>query len=663
MRTSAMSPVVRDSRLIAAVLFVGALFLYLLTLTRVHTFDALSYVTSVERKPWTELFHPHHLAYGPLGALALALGRALGYDGGAALPMQLVNAFAGALGVALFYATTRTATGRTDAALPAALLLGGSYAFWYYAVEIEVYTVATLFLIICLALIIRPLPWNARRSLALGVAQGGAVLFHQTNVLFCVPVAVIALADMRMARDVRAVVGRWAAYAIALALVTALPYLYVMLIVSNFRTIGAMLAWLTEYARTGWWGGPLTTDTVAGLGTGLSDTLAQPGGGWFYLALGVAAAWAGGQRVRRRISSADQPGTPAPLLPWAALIAWLATYGAFFAWWEPDNIEFWIASLPPACLIFAWALTQARRWSMPIWTSLTIVGVIVWVNYGSIAQRGNPTTDLQRLIAREVAAHSTPSDLLIVPDGLQELYLPYYEQRENFVSLNQALFDSAGSWEAACSVLRNRIAATQRAGAAIIIADEALHPPQRVLERHRITQRQVDDCFAAYRTTLINLDFADPIPTYWRLPTATELALTTGWTFERDTMGWQAFNVTGESLDSGWNITPGIDPALLSPLLHLDARQVVAIEIRLANGTRSRDAQLFYAGVDGALSEERSVRWELNATGDATTYTIDLRTAPGWDGAITRLRIDPVGVGDGGNIRIEWVRLRLTTDR
>jgi hypothetical protein len=116
-------------------------------------------------------------------------------------------------------------------------------------------------------------------------------------------------------------------------------------------------------------------------------------------------------------------------------------------------------------------------------------------------------------------------------------------------------------------------------------------------------------------------------------------------------------------LISGWNITPGIDPALLSPLLHLDARQVVAIEIRMANGTRNRDAQLFYAGVDGAMSEERSVRWELNATGDATTYTIDLRAAPGWDGIITRLRIDPVGVGDGGNIRIEWVRLRLTTDR
>src|SRR5260221_13691175 len=84
--------------------------IYLTTLTQVHTFDALSYVTSVERKPWTEVFHPHHLAYGPLGVLALHVGQALGYTGGAALPMQVVNALAGALGVALFYAIVRRIT-------------------------------------------------------------------------------------------------------------------------------------------------------------------------------------------------------------------------------------------------------------------------------------------------------------------------------------------------------------------------------------------------------------------------------------------------------------------------------------------------------------------------------------------------------------------------
>jgi hypothetical protein len=132
-------------RIAPIALFLGTLLVYLLTLTQVHTFDALSYVTSVERKPWTEVFHPHHLAYGPLGVLALSISRLLGYSGGAALPLQICNAAAGAAGVALFFVIVERHTGRADLSLIAALLLGAAYAYWYYAVEIEVYTVASLF--------------------------------------------------------------------------------------------------------------------------------------------------------------------------------------------------------------------------------------------------------------------------------------------------------------------------------------------------------------------------------------------------------------------------------------------------------------------------------------------------------------------------------------
>ena len=169
-------------------LFFFILGLYLLTLTHVHTFDALSYVLSVERKPWTEVFHPHHLAYGPLGALALAAGRSLGYTGGAALPMQLINGIAGAAGTALFARLIWRHTDRLDLAIVLGLLLAGSYAYWYYAVEIEVYTVAALLLIACLNLLVDPKPLTLSRMATLRLAQGGAVLFHQTNALLCVPV-------------------------------------------------------------------------------------------------------------------------------------------------------------------------------------------------------------------------------------------------------------------------------------------------------------------------------------------------------------------------------------------------------------------------------------------------------------------------------------------
>lgn len=663
---SQSSPSFAD-RALAAGLFAGFLALYLTTLTQVHTFDALSYVTSVERKPWTELFHPHHLAYGPLGSIMLALGQAAGYGGGAAIPMQALNAVAGALGIALFFLAARSATGRPDAAFAAALLPGASYAYWYYSVEIEVYTLATLFLILCLALLIQPAPWSIRHCLALGLAHGGAVLFHQTNVLLGVPIAICLIADIAATRAMPAnrpaiLIQRWGAYAAALMLVVAIPYLYAMLVVSNFRTLDAMLAWLTEYARTGWWGGPLSGNTLANVSLGLTDTLAQPGGAWIWLALGVIAVGAiiaerrPGTRQSMRKPTAGAAFTPHPAALYA-LLAWLGVYGAFFTWWEPDNIEFWIASLPPAAMALAFLLARGRRWGLPILGTIAIGVTMTWLNYSAIERRGDPTTDLQRVVARELGARSTPADLLIIPDGLLELYLPYYERHENFVSLNQALFDNNGTWNGACAAIQQRIDTAQHAGAAVIIADETFNPPERLLARHNLNQQAIDDCFMPYRDLLVDLGFRDPLPAYWRLPDGSALATAGGWRFDRYPQGWQGLNIAAARVDNGWSFTPQTDPALLSPLLNLDAGQFVALEIRMANATTARDAQLFYAGSDGAIAEQRSIRWELAATAEMTTYTLDLRAAPGWDGVITRLRLDPVGVGDGGMLRIESIRL------
>jgi hypothetical protein len=634
-------------------LFLLTFGIYLTTLTQVHTFDALSYVTSVERKPWTEVFHPHHLAYGPLGVLALGAGRALGYSGGAALPMQIANALAGALGVALFYALVRRVTRRDDLALVSALLLGGGYAYWYYAIEIEVYTVATLFLIICLDILTRPGWWRSRRCLfLLGLAQAGAVLFHQTNVLLCGPVAVwLALSlrdgERRTGDGGRAwlVVGRWLFYAVTLALAVALPYLFVGVGVSGFRSWAAFDAWLTEYARTGWWGGPITAQKWAGLATGLADTLAQPGGALLgLLLLGLLI-----MRLRSLLAG------PRALV--VALATWLLVYGAFFLWWEPDNIEFWIASLPPALLLLALALRAGRRWGPGVWLALALAIAAAGTNYDAIARRGDQATDLQRLVARELAARSQPADLLLVPDGLLELYLPYYEQHDNFLSLNQALFDNGNDWERACAGVRERIDTALHAGASVYLSDETLRPPALLLDRHHLQPAQVTACFAPYGSALQFVTMPRLVPAYWRLAMGQERAEGRGWRFDSFAEGWQAANVQQELFAQGWHFVPGSDPALTSPLLEIDADHFAAIEIRMANGTAARDAQLFFAGPDGAIGEARSASWELSTGPAAVTYRIELAGRPGWQGRITRLRLDPVGVGDGGQMRVEWVRL------
>jgi hypothetical protein len=634
-------------------LFLGVLALYLATLTQVHTFDALSYVTSVERKPWIEVLHPHHLAYGPLGTLAMAVAQSLGYTGGAAVPMQFVNALAGAGGVSLFYIIVHRVTQRVDLGLLAAMLLAGAFAYWYYAVEIEVYTVASLFLLLALLLLIelRARPTFTTCAL-LGVAQGGAILFHQTNVLFSFPVAVaLVLLDWRKSPGRRggsaqgSPVG-WVAYAVALGLTVGLPYLFAGLI-SGFRSLDAYIAWLTEYARTGWWGGPLTLDKLTRLGKGVSETLAQPAGALLWLLLvGLLVVHMRSLKGERR---------------WlvSVLLVWLAVYAAFFFWWEPDNVEFWIASLPPVLLLLALALRGARPWGPSVWIGFSVAVTAMGMNYDTINRRGDPDTDLQRVIAAALQQRSEPADLLLIPDGLLELYLPYYERHDNFVSLNQALFDNRGDWDGACQALHERIDTTRHAGAAVLVADEVLRPQALLLERHRLTQAQIDDCFAQYRLSLRPLPMPPQLPVYWWAPKAQVLVDAEGWRFAASAEGWRGANLSDSLFDGGWRFTPGVDPALTSPLLNLDASRYRAIIIRMANETGARDAQLFYSSVDEQIDEARSLRWTLEQTSEPVTYELDLQGAAGWEGTITRLRIDPVGVGDGGEMRIESVRLVL----
>ncbi|HEX5689238.1 MAG TPA: hypothetical protein VFX76_04515, partial [Roseiflexaceae bacterium] len=120
--------------------------------------------------------------------------------------------------------------------------------------------------------------WSAQRLALLGLAQGGAILFHQTNVLFCVPVFVFWITRKSNIQNPKPTIALISAYGAALALTVGLPYLFVGVVVSGFRNWSAFEGWLTEYARTGWWGGPITAQKWADLGSGLADTLAQPGG-------------------------------------------------------------------------------------------------------------------------------------------------------------------------------------------------------------------------------------------------------------------------------------------------------------------------------------------------------------------------------------------------
>jgi hypothetical protein len=675
---------------------------YLLTLTDVHTYDALSYILDVERKPWLELFHPHHLAYGPLGAVVSGLAAGLGWTGGAERPLQVMNALAGALGAALFAALAGRMlpqTPRTAGAL-AGLLLGASYAYWYFAIEVEVYTIAAVLLVVALWLMLllarRPTPGLA---VALGVIQGLAVLFHQTNVLLSLPALVALGLGLHASgqpglgqRSVRLL----AAYGLPLALIVAVAYLGVGLGLSGLWSWGELSGWAAGYATTGFWGGPLDFARLPLLGRGLADTFAQPGGAWVGLLLlaVLLLRWRGLRTAPRGLVALG--------------LSWLLVYGAFFVWWEPDNVEFWIASLPPFYLLVLGAVfggagrdsfaagsqhasnkrdlganpglnLQGRAegqamsawWGARLqanWAPLLLLLCGVWMlvaNAVTIRARGDAERDLQRVLAVALAAASTPGDLLVLPDGLPELYLPFYAGREQVISLNQAVAVVGSDWPLACALIQGRIDAALASGYAVSIADAALRPlpsppgqPPTPAERLGLSAETVAACYADYAHALTPLDLGVPGHGYARIAATQELADGPGWDFTRLRWGWQLANAEDLGLVAvGWRLRPGVDPHLISPPLQIETARFAAIELRLATTTAARDAQLFFLDEAGQVDEARSLRWTLAPGSQVQTYRLELRDTPGWAGVVTGLRLDPVGVGDGGLVVVEAIRL------
>lgn len=644
------------ARWLAPLLGVVFVALYLLTLTKVHTYDALSYILDVDRKPWPELFHPHHLLYGPLGAFIRWLATGLGWQGSAELWLQAVNALAGAAGVALIFLLGHAVTGSMMAALAAALSVGWSYAYWYYAVEVEVYTFAAVALIAALWLLAAIARWPRWQTACwLGVAHGMAVLGHQTNALLAVPALVtLGLAVTNHRDRLRLTI----AYLLPLGFIVGGAYLGVALGVSGMRRWEEVWAWLTGYARTGFWGGAIDGAKLAGLGKGWSETLAMNGGaivGVLACAL-LLAGWRGIARLPRSLL--------------AGLLSWLLVYGLFFLWWEPDNIEFWIASLPPLAVLLSAAL--ATRHPLDRWRAglAGVAGVALAValfalNLPAIVERGDANRDLQRRIAAALAEYSQPGDLIIVPDGVLELYLPHYWGRDTVYGLNQAMTASGGDWPAACALIQQRIETALASGYAVLIADEARRPvpappgqPPTPAERFGLTAEQVAACYAPLQAMLRPVALAADLPSYHMIPRANALLWTEGWDFRAGRWGWRATGVVAEAITAaGWQLTPAFDPALISPPLLFSLADVAAIEVRLAATTTARDAQLFLLDPAGQTSEAYSIRFTITQGATVATYRLDVTALADQFALVGGLRFDPVSAGDGGTVIVESIRL------
>jgi hypothetical protein len=128
------------------------------------------------------------------------------------------------------------------------------------------------------------------------------------------------------------------------------------------------------------------------------------------------------------------------------------------------------------------------------------------------------------------------------------------------------------------------------------------------------------------------------------------------WDAEGDLLGWtpgnfQSVTVTGSRLVG----LTKYDCQLVSPPLELDAARYRILEFRVSSSV-SGGGELFFHGPGEGFTEKRMARHVLFASDEPRVYRVDLSNVEGWQGTITRLRLDLLNHADA-QLSLDWVRL------
>ncbi|MBN1383960.1 MAG: DUF2723 domain-containing protein [Elusimicrobia bacterium] len=174
--------------LTAAVIVFSILVIYLSFPCKQFFFDGLMYASIVEAKEvgWKDrLGWANHLSYNYYGHAAWLLLKRIGIEKDGYAALQVMNSFFGAFTVGIFFLFLRRLVSKMWIAVVFSCTLAFSYAFWYRAVDAQVYPPSVFWLLISFVL-----TWSYTRQksglkiVILAVTAGLAVLAHQGNIFF-----------------------------------------------------------------------------------------------------------------------------------------------------------------------------------------------------------------------------------------------------------------------------------------------------------------------------------------------------------------------------------------------------------------------------------------------------------------------------------------------
>jgi hypothetical protein len=345
----------RDS--IAVVVLSAVIFgIYFTSRSLEQSGDSLSYAWSI--MTGRGLFHPHHLIFSPVVRVLHRALSSLGVSSDALFAAQLHNVLWACAAVAGIFLTVRTLARSFALAVTLAAFLAVCNGFWRFSTQAEVYVPATGCLALFTCLMLRS-PANRRgvtRMLVLCTLLSLAVLYHQTSVLFVVPLLLAAAATGEW-RELR----RAVAVVVLAGLVVSIAYVVGYVLDSaNPPTASGFAKFCLRYAyhpNPTW--GTVANMTLEGVGRSLRAQLVNiahlPVGRSLPVVLlaglfGAALATLGASAIRA--THREQPQRTVLVLA----LSWLCIYLLFNLWWLPSENEFYICTLVPLILLLALVL-------------------------------------------------------------------------------------------------------------------------------------------------------------------------------------------------------------------------------------------------------------------------------------------------------------------
>ncbi len=330
-------------------------------------------------------------------------------------------------------------------ALAAILVVAFSYGFWFYSVNIEVYAAPLFFILLALYYIcqLRLTAGEWRKVIMLHIL---AILFHQINILFAV---IILMKLWQQRREIA--FFRWlSAYAVSGIAFVGTAYFIVGWIVEKQDTVSKWFAWMRGYAGGDTYWQALSTKTPVNIGYGFSH--AMLGGHYIFQFPPVKKkinALLSSHSLGDELYIARNVSTPMAVFLmvltfflfvitlWllirfiknfrsintayhSIIVPFIATfilYSAFFTFWIPEILEFWILQtvLVWILLLGVLPLSSLPFRMKPAYVSISLAVLLFCINYfGSMRWMQDKKNDMYYVNTEIIQKEVTQNDLVIL---------------------------------------------------------------------------------------------------------------------------------------------------------------------------------------------------------------------------------------------------------